>query len=253
MAREITVAAAQMVQRNNIRKAAQDVVRMVKRAARARARFLVTPEMILTGYHAKFDQEKREKAIDEVIRPACRENGITLILGAGNYRDKKGRKMSKPYIQALIIGPDGKIIGAHNKTCPARGDTDWCKAGERKDLRVFRGDGLTFGVTICNDLWATPWWSQLPDLKLHLLYKRKGASVIFHGAASGHEPTYSEFHHTRVEERAQIAGIWVVAAACIEKKHRAANAPTGILSPDGKWRVKAPLKGERLCVGKVRA
>jgi len=239
-----------MMQRNDLSLARRDVERMLRRAAKAGAEYLATPEMILTGYHADFDQDARDVAVDE-LRVVCRECGIALILGAGNYRTSAGRKLRKPYIQATVISSQGKIVGTHNKTLPAGGDSDWCTDGKLRELRVFKGEGLTFGATICNDLWATPGYTRGADPRLAALLARKGARAIFHGSASGHSAEYTDFHTSRVEERAKLAGLWIIAAACIEDKRQAANAPTGIVGPDGKWRKQAPLRGERLVVGEV--
>src|SRR5436305_1520187 len=113
--RVFTVAAAQMIQRHNMAETARAVAKMVARAGRLGARFLVTPEMILTGYHGAFDQAKRDRLIDEVIRPACATHRVTLILGAGSYRSAFGRRSSRPFIQATIIDAIGVVIGAHDK------------------------------------------------------------------------------------------------------------------------------------------
>src|SRR5436309_15655026 len=108
-----TVAAAQMMQRRTMTESARAVADMVARASRLGARYLVTPEMILTGYHCAFDQATRDRLIDEVIRPECARRRVTLILGAGSYRSAAGRRSSRPYIQATVIGSSGNILGAH--------------------------------------------------------------------------------------------------------------------------------------------
>ena len=253
MSRVFTVAAAQMAARKTMPEAAEAVVRMVRRAAARGARFLVTPEMFLTGYHGHFDQEARDCLIENVIAPVCREHGMTLMLGAGSHLDSRGRKMRKPYIQVVVIGPTGRILGVHNKTVPTGGDLKWCRGARLRDLRVFRSQGLTFGSTICNDFWATPVYTTLPDPNLPSRLARLGARVIFHSIASGHGRSHLDFHTYRMEERAIRAGVWVVSAQCVTVPRKPVSAPTGIVGPDGVWRVKAPLTGEHLMVGKIRA
>jgi predicted amidohydrolase len=253
MNRGVRVAAAQMAARRTMPEAAEAVVRMIHRAAGRGARFLVTPEMFLTGYHGAFDQERRDCLIENAIAPACQEAGLTLLLGAGSHLDACGRRISKPYIQTVVIGLTGRVIGVHNKTVPTGGDLKWCRAGRLRDLRVYRSQGLTFGATICNDFWATPGYTTLPDPNLPVRLARLGARVIFHSIASGHGKSHLDFHTFRMEERAIRAGVWVVSAQCVTDPRKPVSAPTGIVGPDGVWRVRAPLIGERLVVGTVRA
>lgn len=237
--------------RGTIPEAARAVEKMVRRAAKKGARFLVTPEMILTGYHGSFDQSERDAAVDEILRPACAEHGVTLSLGAGNFKSRSGNSMRRPYIQVTVIGPDGSIVGVHNKTIPTDGDLKWCARGLPRNLRVRTADGLVFGNTICNDFWATPGCSSLRDINTPIILARMGAKVIFHSVASGHDAGYLDFHTRRMEERAIRGSVWVVSANLVADPKRSVNAPSGIVGPDGVWRVRAPLRGERLYVGKV--
>ncbi|MEK7474613.1 MAG: carbon-nitrogen hydrolase family protein [Candidatus Coatesbacteria bacterium] len=252
MKRAFRVAAAQMAARRAMPEAAEAVVRVIHRAAARGARFLVTPEMYLTGYHATFDQDQRDCLIENVIAPACQEAGITLLLGAGSHLDARGCRMKKPYIQTVVIGPSGSVIGLHNKTVPTGGDLKWCRGGRLRDLRVFRSQGLTFGATICNDFWATPVYTTLPDPNIPVRLAKLGARVIFQSINSGHGKSHLDFHTIRMEERAIRAGVWVVSAQCVTEPRKPVSAPTGIVGPDGVWRVRAPLTGERLVDGIIR-
>jgi len=249
--RTFLVAGAQMMRRVSIGDNALAVADMIGRAAARGAVFLVTPEMILTGYHAGFSQSGRDWAVEAIILPACRRNRITVLLGAGSYRDPAGRKLAKPQIQTVIIGPDGRIIGTHAKTIPTDGDLKWCSRGRPRDLRTFSSGGLKFGATICNDFWATPGFTSLPDLNLPVRLADMGARVVFHSIASGHGKTYLDFHTMRMEERAIRAGVFVVSANCVEDPRRPVNAPSGIVNPTGRWIARAPLIGEHLFIGRI--
>lgn len=231
--------------------AARAIAKMIDRAGRRGAQFLVTPEMILTGYHGKFDQAERDGLIDNVIRPACARQRVTLILGAGSYRSGTGRRSTRPFIQALVIGSDGAVLGAHDKVVPTDGDLKWCARGLKRNLRVFRSQGLMFGVTICNDFWATPGFTSLPDINVPLLLARRKARVIFHAVASGSDAGYLDFHTHRMEERAIRAGVWVVSANCVRDRRTPCNAPSGIVDPAGTWSARAPLVGEHLVIGQI--
>ena len=247
----LKVAGAQMPVHESIEHAAEDILLTMRRAAKKGARHLVVPEMILTGYHDKWDQDERDRAVNGLIRPACRDLGITLHLGAGNRRNRSGKLMKKPFIQVCIIGPDGKIIGVHNKTLPTDGDLQWCLRGRPRDLRTHTLAGLTFGNTICNDFWANPNCTTLKDINIPLILGRKGAKVIFHSIASGHDLKFLDFHTTRMEDRAVRSGAWVVTANHVADSKKPVNAPSGIVAPDGRWRFKAPLKGRCLYVQEI--
>ncbi len=251
--RAFCVAAAQMRVRPTMEAAADAVVAMIRRAARRKAQFLLTPEMILTGYHGAFDQRRRDALIADRIAPACRAARLCLILGGGSYRDVHGRRSRRPFIQATVIGPDGVIRGAYSKTVPTGGDLSWCAAGRLADLRPFTVAGLTFGITICNDYWCTPGFTTRPDPHLAARWAKAGARVIFQLINSGHGRSYLDFHTTRLEERAELAGVWVVSANAVSQPGQPVNAPSGILGADGRWRARAPLVGERLVVGRVAA
>lgn len=248
----IDVASAQMVPRPTIRGAALAIVSFIKRAASRGATHLVTPEMILTGYHGAFDQAERDRAIAGILRPACARYRMTLIAGAGNKLDGAGRRTRKPFIQNVVIGPTGRVVGVHNKTIPTDGDMRWCRRGLPRNLRVFRSGGLTFGVTICNDFWATPGYTSLSDINVPVLLARRGARAIFHSIQSGHDPRYRDFHTRRIEERAIRARVWVVSANCAVRPSRPVNAPTGVCDPSGRWLARAPSRGEGLCVARIR-
>jgi predicted amidohydrolase len=225
---------------------------MVRQAADCGAAFLVTPEMILTGYHGGFSQPERDWTIEAILKPACRRHRMTLMLGAGNFRDINGKTARKPFIQVVVIGPQGEIVGVHSKTIPTDGDLKWCSAGRPRDLRVFQSGGLKFGATICNDFWATPGFTSLPDLNLPVRLAALGAKVVFHSIASGHGTAYADFHTMRMEERAIRAGVFVVSANCTENPRKPVNAPSGIVDPQGHWLVRAPLIGEGLYFNRIR-
>jgi len=245
------VATAQMRMRTTMEAAAGAVVAMIRRAARRKARFLVTPEMFLTGYHGRFDQRQRDALIADRIAPACRAANLCLILGAGSYRTARGKPSRRPFIQATVIGPDGRIVGAYSKTVPTGGDLQWCNAGRLNDLRPMTISGLRFGITICNDYWCTPGYTTMPDPHLVRRWATRGAKAIFQLINSGHANSYWDFHRTRLEERAALAKVWVVSANAISNPRRPVNAPSGILAPDGRWRAQAPVRGERLVLGHV--
>ena len=246
MALKMVLAGAQMLVRDSVPDSARAVAAFVARAAGRGATHLVTPEMILTGYHASFSQAERDRAVEEVVRPAVREARLTLMLGAGTFVSPSGRRLRKPLNQVVVIGPDGSVLGAHSKTIPTGGDLKWSTRGRPSDLKVFRSGGLVFGCLICNDFWATPGYTTLPDLNLPVKLARMGARVIFHSIASGYGRAYLDFHTKRLEERAIRGQVWVAGANAVNDPRKPVNAPSGVVGPDGRWKVRAPARREGL-------
>jgi predicted amidohydrolase len=206
--------------------------------------------MILTGYHSKFAQKDRDAAIKNILAPACEKLRMTLFLGTGNWVSHS-RHLPKPLMEILVIGPKGEEAGAHHKIIPTKGDLEHFKAGQLAEMKVRKLGGVPYGMTICNDFWATPIFTSLPDPNLPLRWARKGAKVIFHSVASGSDPRYRDFHTRRMQDSAARNRFWVVSANASPGPGLSVNAPSGILGPDGLWKTTVPAKGERLFVGKI--
>ncbi len=209
-------------------------------AAKEEADFLVTPEMCLTGYHAKFDQRLRNELVRR-LRSACAECGVTLIVGAGDKR------RGKVYNEQLVIGGGGRLIGRHAKMVPTDGDLKWCVRGKR--LRVFRERSLSFGCLICNDLWVTPGTGALNDPRLTLRLARRGAKAVFHSIYSGSSKLHVPFHESNLALRAREGGL-VIAAANAAAPHPV-NCATGIMGQNAQWVIRCPRRGQQFAVADV--
>lgn len=197
--------------------------------------FLLFPEMSLTGYHGDFDEQATRAAWTQ-IAAACKRSGVTAIVGTGAKEDRR------TFIQSRIFGNSGRIVGTHEKMVPTDGDRLFCTPG--KELRVFTHRGLSFGCLICNDLWVTPGCGPYPDPRLACKLGKMGARVIFHAIHSGSSAIHTPYHESNLVLRAMESRVFIVTANAAVRKG-GVNATTGVISPEGKWLVRCPRRGEQ--------
>jgi predicted amidohydrolase len=197
------------------------------------ADYILFPEMSLTGYHGRFSDKAAERAWRQ-IAAACRQYYRTALVGTGC------RMEGGTYIQLRIFGDDGEVLGTHEKLVPTSGDREFCVPGE--ELRVFRHNGLAFGCLICNDMWVTPGCGPYPDPRLSYQLGKKGAQVIFHAINSGASQVHIPYHESNLVLRAMESRVYIVTANAAQEE--GVNCRSGVVSPDGKWLVSCPRKGE---------
>lgn len=199
------------------------------------ADFLVTPESALTGHHDRFDKKERDRKLRE-IREAVRAAGVTTVLGACDKR--RGRS----YIEQVIIGGDGCIMGRQTKRVLASIDRSWASPG--RTLPVYRDRGLDFGCLVCNDLWVVPLSGAPDDPRLTLRLAEKGARVVFCSSYSGSDSRFREMHESNVMLRAMEGHLYIVSVNAAVPG--AVNALTGVMGPDGHWVHRCPRRGKQL-------
>lgn len=143
------------------------------------AELAVLPETVTTGFVTGLDAEALWDLVDEVpgrttreVQLAARSLGVHVVWTT--YR--RGPERGIVYNSAVLIGPDGQIIGTYDKThpfAPERCDCGgWVTAGNRAD--VFSTALGTIGMIICYD-------GDFPELSRLLAVK--GAEVIVRPSA----------------------------------------------------------------------
>jgi predicted amidohydrolase len=241
------VAGVQMATCATISETAGVIARYLHKAADRGAQVLLTPEMILVGYRGDYDRRVRDQAIRDILGPACRRYQISLLLGTGTHRGK-----GKPFNQLLMLNSRGDQAWAYSKVLPTPSDLKMFRKGALTNLKLRRIGGISCGTTICNDFWATPGYTDLPDPNTPKRLAGQGARVIFQAIASGSDLSLVDFHTRRLEDSAARFGLWVVTANAIPGPGRPVNAPSGIVGPDGNWLTRLPAKGERMYVETIR-
>jgi hypothetical protein len=123
-----------------------------------------------------------------------------------------------------------------------------------RPLRTFQIKGITVGGLICNDMWANPGCTPMPDPHLSQQLSEKGARIIFQAINGGRDGSdwsrevYWPFHETNLRIRARTGRLWIVTSDSCHPTDIPCSAPTGVLQPDGNWAVMAPDQGVQLVV-----
>lgn len=215
-------------------KLADNLEKIIEHINTCSADFILFPEMSLTGYHGDFGDGATRRAWRQVAE-ACRQHYVTALLGTGC------RENGYTYIQTRIYTGDGELLGTHEKIVPTSGDRKFCRPGE--ELRLFSHRGLPFGCLICNDLWVTPGCGPYPDPRLSYQLGERGARAIFHSINSGSSAVHIPYHESNLALRAMESKVHIFTANAADPSGPV-NAPTGVMSPEGKWLVQCPRQGE---------
>jgi predicted amidohydrolase len=249
----LRVAVAQIPVTRDIEANAKTISRAIDRAITEKAEILLTPEGSLSGYTPRFDQAQVEAHLAKLVKKASSAQ-LALALGTCFVESDDG----KCYNQIRFYDGDGKYLGFHNKilrcgtmTYPTEGEINDYAA---RPLRTFQLRGITIGGLICNDMWANPMCTPMPDPHLSQQLAHRGAKIIFQAINGGRDggnwsrDVYWPFHETNLRIRAQAGKIWIVTADNCLPTDIPCSAPSGVLGPDGQWRARAPRKGAHILV-----
>jgi len=251
--KRLRVAVAQISVVADIYANIETITRAIDRASKEKAEILLTPEGSLSGYTHKFDQAKVEAGLKRLVARASTAD-LALALGTCFVEADDGLC----YNQIRFYDANGSFLGFHTKTLrcgtmikPTQGEINHYAA---RPLRTFRLKGITVGALICNDLWANPGCTPMPDPHLSQQLADKGAKIIFHavnGGRNGSEwsrKVYWPFHETNLRIRAQSAKLWIVTADNCYPASIPCSAPSGVVGPDGNWAVKTSDQAEQMAV-----
>ena len=255
-AKRLRVAIAQIAVTRDIAKNVETIGRAIDRAVAEKADVLLTPEGSLSGYTHQFDQPRVARELKKLVAKAS-SAGLALALGTCFVEPDDGRC----YNQIRFYDVDGKFLGFHSKTLrcgtmttPTQGEINHYAA---RPLETFRLKGITVGGLICNDMWANPGCTPMPDPHLSQQLVEKGAKIIFQAVNGGRDggdwsrEVYWPFHETNLRIRAQTGKVWIVTADNCHPVNIPCSAPSGVLKPNGYWAVKAPDRGEQIVVATI--
>jgi predicted amidohydrolase len=219
----------------------------IRRAAAEGADILLTPEGSLSGYTPRFDPAAVKAGLEEVTTLA-RELRVGLALGTC-FTEADG----STHNQLRFYSATGDFLGFHSKILRC-GPPDGPPAGEladfaTADLRTFEFAGIRAGGLICNDLWANPGCTPMPDPHLTQQLARMGARIIFHAVNGGRDGSeWSEvacrYHEANLRMRAAAARVWIVTVDNSEPPSIPCSAPGGVVTPDGGWACRTRPQGE---------
>ena len=153
----------------------------------------------------------------------------------------------KTYNQLRFYTADGSYLGFHSKTLPT-GSLGAEPVGEInhyaiRPLRTFSYRNQTIAGLICNDLWANPTCTPMPDSHLSDQLAKRGARIIFHAVNGGRSRgEWSDvnwnFHNSNLRMRARASNLWIVTVDSCEPIDIRCSAPSGVVDPQGNWRIK---------------
>jgi predicted amidohydrolase len=253
MADRIRVAGAQMAVTDDIDRNAETIQRAIAFAADERADVLLTPEGSLSGYTHEFDPSRVMAALEAVTAQA-RSRGVGLALGTCFVEPGDGRC----YNQIRFYDREGALLGFHSKTLRCGSLTDPPK-GEINHyavtpLSTFRLAGIAVGGLVCNDLWANPGCTPVPDPHLTQQLAELGARIVFHAVNGGRDggahsrEVYWPFHETNLRVRAMVGRLWIVTVDNCHPTDIPCSAPSGVIGPEGDWAVQTQPIGEQMFV-----
>jgi predicted amidohydrolase len=143
------------------------------------AELVIFPETVTTSFVTDLEVEELWDLVDDVpgritndVQEAARSLGAYVVWPS--YR--RGPERGVVYNSAILIGPDGEIVGVYDKTHPfpleQRERGGWVTTGDRAD--VFETSLGDIGMIICYD-------GDFPELSRLLAVK--GAEIIVRPAA----------------------------------------------------------------------
>jgi predicted amidohydrolase len=243
------IALAQINVTANIATNAEAIYRAIDFAADQDADILLTPEGSLSGYTHQFDVEAVRQTLQSV-RTSAQKKQLGLALGTC-FIQADGRC----YNQIRFYERDGSYLGFHSKTLtcgswdhPPRGEIEHYAVAP---LRTYDFSGTCIGGLICNDLWANPGCTPMPDPHLSQLLAQQGARVIFHAVNGGRDGSaFSKvawnYHESNLLMRARAGELWIATVDNCLPEHLPCSFPSGIVGPQGEWLCRAAERGEQL-------
>jgi predicted amidohydrolase len=252
MAGIVRVAGIQMHESHAVGENEAKILGALERARGDGAHFLLTPEGALSGYYAGFDREEVAAATSRLATAAA-QAGVGLALGTCYKEVEEGVEFC--YNQVRIYTPEGEYLGYHAKIlrCSRLAHPG---TGEMRDyvegmLRTFDWQGKRFGALICNDLWATPGWTTMPNPYLPWKLKQLGAQFLLHAVATGQDLRNRPFHESSTELWARTLGLPIFQVNAAPPAGTRTNAPSGLSGADGTRLVTVPDEGEQYFVGEI--
>jgi predicted amidohydrolase len=236
----LRIAAIQMPVTADIGRNAKHILSALEQAAADRADLLLTPEGSLSGYTSRFDRNELCKALATVTDKA-RALGTGLALGTCSWEDD-----GLCYNQIRVYLPDGALAGFHAKILRCA-PLDNPEAGELAEyaaapLRAFEWKGASFGCLICNDLWATPGYTTVPNPYLAWALKKLGCRFILHAVNNGEKGRFRPYHEANLSLWAFSLKVPIVTVNAPPAKGFV-NSLSGVMGPDGEWLCQAPEAG----------
>ncbi len=239
---ELRIALAQTRQTADRQDNRRAIMEAIDKAEAQDVRILCFPETQTFGYRVDIATTVEPVPVDwldEVhaeVAARCAQLGMACILGT-EVRSDGG----KPYNSALVIGEDGRMLGAHHKTMLTPLDAVAYQPGTGQ--HTFCLFGVTVGVVIC--------FEGLRFAETTAECVGAGAQLIFHPQNNTTRPNDWKIpvHHAMIVTRAAENTVWFASCNACLPPHQ--NCRSMIVAPDGRIHAQTELKREELLVADI--
>lgn len=253
---KLRVAGAQIPVTKNIEENQKTINRAIDFATAEKADVLLTPEGSLSGYTHEFDAQAVVSALNTVTGRA-KSIGLGLALGTCFVEPKD----NLCYDQIRFYDRKGTYLGFHSKILRA-GTLNDPPQGEvnhyaERSLRTFELNDITVGGLICNDLWANPGCTPLPDPHLTQQLARLGARIILHAVNGGRDGSeFSkivwQYHEANLRMRARAGKLYIISVDNCDPVDLPCSSPSGVIDPQGNWVIQTPPQREQYFVHTIK-
>jgi predicted amidohydrolase len=205
---------------------------LVRKAAENGAQAICFPELNVSGYNLRADQEGIAESIpgpsSEAVWQMAQKNEVLILAGVAEKRD------GKYFISHFAASPRG-ILGVYRKIHLGTQEEGVYRAGE--ETPIFRYLGVPFGIELCFD-------GHFPELSTALALK--GAEVLFIPHASPRESVEEKRRRwlRYLSARAYDNSVFVVACNPTGKTENGFTFPGAALVLDPKGEVLASNQSE---------
>jgi ribosomal-protein-alanine N-acetyltransferase len=243
---QLTVGLAQCQQTADVDINAQTIFRFLDEAHRAGVQIVCFPETQTVGYRvdistpdAPVDPERLAELHERIAR-RCGELQMACILGTETPLESDPRR-GKPYNSALVISPEGKILGVHHKTKLTPLDAIAYSPGH--SFETFDLFGVKVGVVICFEGF------RFAETTRECV--RQGAQLVFHPQNNTTRPNDWKVpvHHAMIVTRAAENTVWFASCNMYHPQHQ--NCRSMVVAPDGRILAQTELRREELLVAEV--
>lgn len=208
---------------------------LIEKAKKEDIDIVVFPELAITGYTC--GDLFLTSSLRNKVMPAIKEiqksipNGLLVIVGAPIIQ--KG----KLYNSAVLLTNE-KILIENKVFLPNYKEfyeQRWFSEGKLEDKKVYRFKGVTFGVEICEDVWA-------PEPPSTYLVKKGAAQIIFNLSASNELVGKHDYLVSLLKQQSArlISGYVYASAGFGESSTDLVYAGNGIIIENGKILEESP-------------
>ena len=237
----LRIGLAQVRQSDDFDDNAKSIFRFLEDAAQQKVQILCFPETQTVGYRvdvvapdAPVPADRLEELHARVAR-RCGELGMACVLGTETPTE------GLPHNSAIVISPEGEILGVHHKTRLTPMDAIAYTPGDT--FETFELFGVRIGIVIC---FAGFRFAETTEECV-----RQGAQLVFHPQNNTTRPNDWKIpvHHAMLTTRAAENTIWFASCnACLEPHQ---NCQTMVVAPDGRIHASAEIKREELVVADI--